>query len=394
MAITITLTDYDAEDYMDMMAERLANRIALRNRIPNDSGCRPVVPSVADVQRMNDEFNASQGVKPAVEIAPTPAETTAILESLQENNTVDTAALFGGSITGTAVEMGLALPTIAGSTAVLAPQTTIVPSPAAQSVPPAIVPIPPKLDSAGLPWDARIHSASQSINKDGTWRIKKNVEPETLTRVMAELKAVMALPAPQLPLTGVPLPPAGPTEPSANAAVTNAPPAPPLTAAEASQIPRPPRAAAETGAAASSGSAPSVPVVTTVPVSPQVSAVVPNPAGTVTAASPSETSVPTVAVPVPPVSPAASSVVIPPPPAVAVPPNIPAGYAPGPVAGTFVAPLGFGELMFKVAQAVAQGKLTKERVEAVCAEIGLPGLPMIGARPDLIPIIAQKLEIS
>lgn len=48
-----------------------------------------------------------------------------------------------------------------------------------------------KLDKAGLPWDARIHSAGaeeKRIKADGNWRLKRNVDPALVATVEAELR--------------------------------------------------------------------------------------------------------------------------------------------------------------------------------------------------------------
>lgn len=60
------------------------------------------------------------------------------------------------------------------------------------------------LDSAGLPWDARIHAESRGTNKDGTWRGKRGVDKAVVDAVTAELRALMAIPVP----AAVPAPPA------------------------------------------------------------------------------------------------------------------------------------------------------------------------------------------
>ena len=52
-----------------------------------------------------------------------------------------------------------------------------------------------KLDKRGLPWDARIHAGTKSINADGTWRNLKGVDKGLLAAVEAELTALMAMPA-------------------------------------------------------------------------------------------------------------------------------------------------------------------------------------------------------
>lgn len=55
---------------------------------------------------------------------------------------------------------------------------------------------PPAVDSAGYPWDARIHSANKSIVADGTWRKKKGVDPALVDQVQAELKGEDVPPPP------------------------------------------------------------------------------------------------------------------------------------------------------------------------------------------------------
>ncbi len=46
----------------------------------------------------------------------------------------------------------------------------------------------PSLDSAGMPWDERIHSGSKSVNADGTWRYKRGGDLAERERIEAELK--------------------------------------------------------------------------------------------------------------------------------------------------------------------------------------------------------------
>ena len=77
-----------------------------------------------------------------------------------------------------------------------------VPKPAAPSAsagsvptPPPVAPAPPalatSLDSAGLPWDERIHSSSKNTVADGTWRRKRGVDEALVASVEAELRALM-----------------------------------------------------------------------------------------------------------------------------------------------------------------------------------------------------------
>lgn len=78
----------------------------------------------------------------------------------------------------------------------------------------------PDRDSAGLPWDERIHASSRATIADGTWRRRKNTPDATYDAVMAELRAAVpngtasaadAPPAP--PIDDTPLPPTS-TEPA------------------------------------------------------------------------------------------------------------------------------------------------------------------------------------
>lgn len=101
------------------------------------------------------------------------------------------------------------------------------------------------LDSAGLPHDIRIHAATKTTNKDGTWRYLRGVDKDLVAQVEAELKQIMAAPVPEVSAAPVPPPPSGQegpvvTDPAAAfGGPGNAPavPAPPATTAT---IPPPP----------------------------------------------------------------------------------------------------------------------------------------------------------
>ena len=75
---------------------------------------------------------------------------------------------------------------------------------------------PPAFDSAGLPWDERIHSGSKSIKTDGTWTKKKGATPPLVAQVEAELRAKLSTgaitqPGVQLPSIGTVTLPGVPT---------------------------------------------------------------------------------------------------------------------------------------------------------------------------------------
>lgn len=115
------------------------------------------------------------------------------------------------------------------------PTPVSVVSPPASAAPTVVAPEPPPadttspvpsagFDSAGLPWDERIHSGSKALNADGTWRAKRGLnDPAFKARVEVELRARSAAVPPPLPRVDatvptppeLPLPPAAPAEPVA-----------------------------------------------------------------------------------------------------------------------------------------------------------------------------------
>jgi hypothetical protein len=106
-----------------------------------------------------------------------------------------------------------------------------------ESTPAAPPPPPPaasdEKDSAGLPWDGRIHASSRAKNKDGSWRLKRDVEKAVVEKVNTELRALMAIPSPGPQLVQTPAPPP-PTPSGASYAIpTPAPPPPAPANAEA-----------------------------------------------------------------------------------------------------------------------------------------------------------------
>lgn len=53
----------------------------------------------------------------------------------------------------------------------------------------------PAFDSAGTPWDDRIHAGTKGTNADGTWKRRRNTPDATFAAVMTELKARGVAPA-------------------------------------------------------------------------------------------------------------------------------------------------------------------------------------------------------
>lgn len=214
----------------------------------------------------------------------------------------------------------------------VAPTAAFAPGPVTMvAAPPVanVAPVPPapqapgiEVDAQGMPWDNRIHSGSRAKVADGSWRQKRNLDPNLLAQVEGELRATMGLPvsAPAL----APVSPAGAFAPAAPEPV--APPPPP-----AAVVPVPPPFVAN--------AAPSVVPAATTPPPPTP------PAGVATTASPSN-------------------------------------------------PVTFPALMQKITQAFIAKTLDQATIQGACQQVGLPSLPMLASRPDLVGQVATILGIA
>lgn len=243
MAISVTLTEQDALDYFESFTK--------------------IKPFVPNVQSAPDVTYTADAVP--VPIAPEAPQATSL----------DPVAVFGQSAP------------------MLVPEVPIAAVPPPPPVPPVIVPIPQQRDTAELPWDARIHSSTKALNKDGTWRLKRGVTEGQVGEVTAELKQLMAIPSPQMTLPHI------------------SPPAAPLMWPHA------------------------------------VGYVPPEP---------------TTAVPPPP---------------------------PTPDPEVSLSNLTFPALVAKI----NTSGISKDRVQEACVAMGIPSIPMLAARPDLIPQIAATLGL-
>lgn len=81
-----------------------------------------------------------------------------------------------------------------------------------------------ELDTAGFPWDHRIHASTKTKIGNGTWKLKPRTEPALIEQVRAEYKQAAAVPS---NMTPPPLPQAAAVEPAPSQ------PAPPPAAAPA-----------------------------------------------------------------------------------------------------------------------------------------------------------------
>ena len=124
-----------------------------------------------------------------------------------------------------------------------APTTNTAESGATAGVPPAATSTASafELDSAGLPWDARIHSEAKKRNADNTWRYRRGVTDEVKGAVTSELRSKYPQAATAPPPVSVPAPPAAVVPPPPPASVI--PPVPPAPSQPAGVLPGPPSVA-------------------------------------------------------------------------------------------------------------------------------------------------------
>ena len=181
-----------------------------------------------------------------------------------------------------------------------------------------------EVDASGMPWDNRIHSGSRAKVADGSWRQKRNLDPNVLAQVEGELRTTMGLPFPVIPAA-----PVAPVVASVVAPVPTAPVSP--ESAFIASVPVPP---------------------------PFVHSVVP---------------------------PVAQAVITPP------PPTAPAGAA---TTASPSNPVTFPMLMQKITQAFTAKTLDQPTIQAACQAVGLPSLPMLASRPDLVAQVATILGIA
>lgn len=177
------------------------------------------------------------------------------------------------------------------------------------------------VDSRGLPWDGRIHSSSKGkIVKDGTWKLRRNIDQAVVEQVEAELLAVMTIPKPALIATD--------TDSSTSTEATSiAPPAP-------------------------------EPVIETQGLHPDSNAFSPS---TVNKLVEQGNAVPPVA-------------------------------ASTPQNGALSKP--YSEFnMADLMRGITSKKIDPEHAKTIAAQFGIPSIPVLATRPDIIPLVAEALEL-
>jgi hypothetical protein len=119
---------------------------------------------------------------------------------------------------------------------------TGTPIPTAPVAPPApagtLVSPPPSHDSAGIPWDGRIHSTPGKLTATGTWRARRGVDAAIVTAVTAELHAQgkTVAPTPVAPPAAVPVAPVAPPADWGVPVLPSVPPVPVMDTAAAAPV--------------------------------------------------------------------------------------------------------------------------------------------------------------
>ena len=92
-------------------------------------------------------------------------------------------------------------PVATGSTTTTTPEPPPIEQAAAATVASSAGTVTPALDSAGLPWDERIHSGGRSRIGDGTWKLKRGADPELVKQIRGAngVNAAMQADGPDLP---------------------------------------------------------------------------------------------------------------------------------------------------------------------------------------------------
>lgn len=104
----------------------------------------------------------------------------------------DAAAIFGGAQPAAPLAPSIPQAVTPSINAPLPPANTAPTTPTHGAASSGAVASSVDLDSKGLPWDERIHAGSKAKVKDGSWRMKKELNPAHVAAVEAELRGRMS----------------------------------------------------------------------------------------------------------------------------------------------------------------------------------------------------------
>lgn len=217
-------------------------------------------------------------------------------------------------------------------------------------------------DSAGIPWDARIHQKTKNKKKDGTYKLLKGVDSGLVSSVVVELQSqgrIRQNMAGQSTVPSVPQPD-------------------PLTLFGKTALPP--------GASAPVSLSPQTYQVGQLPPPP------PAP-GTYPQSSQENTQAQNAQVPAPPAPPQAS-VNLPPAPPVPVPPSASMGMPNAGQPPVLPAVSEFRALVDKITKLRTAGKLTSDQVNAAIQQAGAPSLQMLGSLSHLVPTVDALIDAT
>lgn len=208
-----------------------------------------------------------------------------------------------------------------------------------------------------MPWDARIHQSGKGKKKDGTWKLKKGIDPTIVAQITQELHAAGRVRSPGAAPTAPSVPPAPevPAAPSFQAPQIQAAAQAPYTATPQAQDPYA-QAAAQNGQAA---------IPPPPPVAPQGSE--------------------GAQIPPPPVSLSAAPVPVPPTANVGMPDAGNSGM---------VQTVNFRSLVAKITKARTENKLTAEEVSSIVQSSGAPNLQMLANMAHLVPVVDSMIDAT
>lgn len=207
--------------------------------------------------------------------------------------------------------------------------------------PNATIPVVP-LDSQGLPWDSRIHASTKTLIADGSWKLRRGVDPAEVEKVKAQLKELMAVPVADS--TGyVHLNPNSEIVAPLTTRLLPQAPAPVLTPTSVGYVPPP----------VVFGAGPDITVVTPIPPS---------------------------SVEIVPVPPAPKSHYL-----IDQDPTVAANQQP-PTTVTLT------DLIGRMSKAIAENRLTQAAVKEMCVKHGVSEFHLLGNRPDLLPLIDADMR--
>lgn len=237
-------------------------------------------------------------------------------------------------------------PTATPAASTLAPAVPVPPVPT--TTPPNALPAmtttgPIERDSAGVPWDARIHQKGKGVKKDKTWKLIKGIDPALVTAVVQELSAKGLIQTPAAvgaSSAPVSLPPGVPPAPTQQGS----------QGYQAGQLPIP-QAPGQGGGEAQAHIPPA-------PGGTQAQAVIPP-------------------------APAAS---------VPVPPAAVLGMPDANNAG--VVQIDFRGLVAKFTNARNAGKLTPQQITEIINQAGAPSLQLLGSMAHLVPVADALLDAA